>query len=111
GSFAMLGFLVFFQSLSFFIGSSGELSRAVFDAILGPSFYPPKIFEGTFLKIVFMTVIPVFFTTFLPYKLTMDFNWKEFLMLCVGSIFFFFIGYFAFYFGLKRYESGNMINI
>ncbi|MDD3119968.1 MAG: ABC-2 family transporter protein [Candidatus Gracilibacteria bacterium] len=82
GSFAMLGFMVFFQSLSFFIGSSRELSRAVFDAILGPSFYPPKIFEGTFLKIVFMTVIPVFFTTFLPYKLAMDFSWNEFLILC-----------------------------
>nr|MDD3719868.1 ABC-2 family transporter protein [Candidatus Gracilibacteria bacterium] len=111
GVAVFLGFMMIFVSLSFFIGSSKSIVKGVFEAILGPTHYPPGIFEGTFLKFVFMTVIPAFYIVFLPFELIKNFSLNGFLQLLLGSIIFFGLGYFTFYKGLKRYESGNMINI
>ena len=105
-----LWFLLIFTSLSFFIWSSRNLVRWVFEAILSPGHYPPTIFEWTVLKYIFMTLIPVYFVVFLPYELAMNFDLIWFVKLLFGSLFFLFLWVFTFYTGLKKYESGNMLN-
>lgn len=106
------GFMLIFQSLGFWLGSSREISKAILISILWPSLYPEKIFAWSFFAILFKTFIPVFFIIHLPYRmLTLDFSLINSLMLIGASIFFFGLWYTLFYKWLKRYESGNTINI
>jgi ABC-2 type transport system permease protein len=105
-------FMTIFESLAFWIGSSKELSRGVFDAILWPSHYPPGIFKWIVFKVMFMTVIPVFFFAYLPYDIiTSWFSLQKMLLLAGAAIFFWWLWTFVFYRGLRRYESGNMMNV
>ncbi|MCX6823511.1 MAG: ABC-2 family transporter protein [candidate division SR1 bacterium] len=106
------GFMVAFESLAFWIGSSRELSRGIFEAILGPSHYPSGIFKGMIFKVMFMTIIPVFFVAYLPYDIvSSEFTLRKILLLLGATIFFGGLGTFVFYRGLRKYESGNMMNI
>ena len=109
-SITFLWFLLIFVSLSFFIWSSRNLIRWVMEAILAPGHYPPGIFEWTFLKYIFMTIIPVYFVMFLPYELSVNFTLLWFLKLLSWSLFFLFLWVFTFCKWLKRYESGNILN-
>lgn len=106
-----LGFMMIFVSLSFFIWSSKSIVRGMFEWILWPTHYPPGIFEWTFLKFIFMTIIPAFYIVFLPFELVKDFDFNWFIILLISAIVFFSLWYFTFYKWLKRYESWNMINM
>ncbi|MDP2103657.1 MAG: ABC-2 family transporter protein, partial [Candidatus Gracilibacteria bacterium] len=88
GALIFLGFMILFQSLTFYMGSSRELSRAMFELMLGPTHYPPKIYEGSFLKILFLTVMPVYYAFFFPYELVQEFNLTKFLYVVLATIFF-----------------------
>lgn len=106
-----LWFMMIFVSLSFFVWSSKSIVKWVFEAILWPTHYPPGIFEHSFLKFVFMTVIPAFYIVFLPFELIKNFTFNWFISLLLWAMIFFWLGYFTFYKWLKRYESWNMINV
>lgn len=105
-----LWFLLIFVSLAFFIWSSRNLVKWIFEAVLWPSHYPPGIFEWTILKYVFMTILPIFYVIFLPYKLVINFDIMWFFVLICWSLFFLFLWVYTFYLWLRRYESGNMLN-
>lgn len=106
------GFMLIFESLWFWMGSSRELSRAVFEAVLWPSHYPQWIFQSLFFKILFLTVLPIFFVAYLPYNMvSFDFSISNIALLIWWSLFFCSLGYFLFYRWLKRYESWNMMNV
>lgn len=102
-------FIVFAESLSFYIWSSKELSRAMFELLLWPSNYPEKIYEWTFFKYLFASVVPVYYAFYLPFNLAMHFDWKWFLILHLTAIIFFSLWYFSFYNWLKLYESWNLL--
>lgn len=105
-------FMIMFESLAFRIGSSRELSKWIFEAVLGPSHYPPDIFKWIVFKIMFMTIIPVFFVAYLPYDIVSSaFSIQKILILVWATIFFWVVGAFVFYRWLRKYESGNMINV
>ncbi len=108
-AFIILWFLIFFHSLTFFIWSSEQLSRWAGDSIMWPSMYPPEIYQWTWLKPIFMSVIPVFYTTFLPFALVQNFSLSGFAVLIIACIVFLSIGVFTFNKGLKKYESWNMV--
>lgn len=109
-SLIFLGFMIFVESLSFFIWSSKELSKATFEMLLWPWNYPEKTFENSFFKYLFITIIPVFYTYYLPYNLSINFELKWFIILHLAAILFLFIWNYTFKKWLKRYESGNLIN-
>jgi len=105
-------FMVVFESFAFRLWSSRELSRGIFEAILGPSHYPPGIFKGMIFKVLFMTIIPVFFVTYLPYQIiSFEFSIQKVLLLLGATIFFASLWTFVFYRGLRKYESGNLMNL
>jgi ABC-2 type transport system permease protein len=110
-SFTFLGFMLIFISLSFYIWSSRNIIRWVFESILWPSHYPPWIFDWTILKYVFMTIIPVYFTVYGQFELVLNFSLWGLIRLILWSMFFLSLGTLIFYRGLKKYESGNMINV
>jgi len=109
-SFTFIWFMLIFQSLSFFIWSSRNIVRWIFESLLWPSHYPPGIFEWTVLKYIFMTIIPIYFIIFAPFELVMNFSFQKLLFLIFWSLFFVFLWIWVFYKWLKRYESGNMLN-
>lgn len=106
------GFMVMFESFAFWLWSSKELSRGVFDGVLGPSHYPPGIFKGMVFKVVFMTILPAFFVAYLPYDIiSSPFDIRKILLLLWATVVFLWLWIFVFYRWLRRYESGNMMNI
>lgn len=107
GTLVFVGFMAAIHSLSFRMGNVNEFAKALFEWTLWPSHYPPSVFDGTFLKFLFMTVLPVYFVWFLPYKLLMNFDWQWFALLLFASIVSLSIGGYMFYSGLRHYESGN----
>lgn len=109
-SFVFLWFMLIFVSLSFFIWSSKNIVKWMFESVLWPSHYPPWILEWTIIKYFFMTIIPVFYVVFLPYNLLQNFTWYWFFILICSAIFFMSLWIFVFYKWLEKYESGNMLN-
>jgi ABC-2 type transport system permease protein len=106
----LLWFMIFFHSLAFFMWSSKNLTTGMFEWILWPSHYPPWIFESSFLKYIFMSILPVYFIVFWEYNLIKSFDINNFIILLLWSFFFLFLWIFTFYKWLKKYESGNIIN-
>jgi ABC-2 type transport system permease protein len=109
-SFTFLGFMIIFNSLSFYIWSSKNIVTWMFEWVLWPSHYPPWIYDGSFLKYVFLTILPVYFIIFWEFKLILNFDFLLLLKLLLASIFFLSFWFFVFYKWLKKYESWNMIN-
>lgn len=107
--FVFLWFLLISLSLSFFIWSSKELSRSLFELILWPWNYPQKIFEWTMFKLLFITIVPVYYTFYLPFNLVRQFEWNWFIILHISALLFMWVWIYIFNKWLKRYESWNQI--
>ncbi|MDF2962332.1 MAG: hypothetical protein K0S39_4067 [Paenibacillus sp.] len=110
---AMLIFMFFVttvQSLAFFIGNAEGLGQQLFNGLLAFSTYPTGIFSG-WGKLILFTVIPAGFISYLPIGLLRAVE-PAFLGKALGVAGLLTLGGTAFfYFGLKRYSSGNMIGI
>lgn len=106
----LLSFGVILGSLSFFIGSSGETARQGLFGILSISSYPISIFKG-WPKIFLLTIIPAGFVTGIPVELLKNFNLNWFIYMTLATITFATIAITMFKLGVKKYESGNLINV
>ena len=104
------GFTIITQSLSFYFGNFEEAADQLFHALLGFTLYPQTTFYGA-LKFIMFTIIPAFFVATLPVELIKNFSWKWFLVLVVFAICIFIAAVIVFNRGLKKYESGNLINV
>ena len=112
GAITFLSATIVYHSLAFFMRSSERIADNSGDVILGPSFYPQSIFEGSVLKIIYLTVFPTFFITYYPYNFLMNsMDMNSLLLTIIGSIFFAAFASFVFYRGLRRYESGNIVQV
>jgi ABC-2 type transport system permease protein len=103
-------FVIIAQSLAFFIGNAEGIGQQLFNGILAFSTYPTGIFSG-WGKLVLFTIIPAGFISYLPIGLLRSlepvFVWQVAgvaLLLMVGGTAFF-------YYGLKRYSSGNAMGM
>ncbi|MGI6162612.1 MAG: ABC transporter permease [Bacillota bacterium] len=102
------GFSVLAGSLAFFIGNSENVAAQVFNSLIHFSTYPSVIFHGT-IKVVLFTLIPAGFINSVPVKVVRDFDPLFFLGLICASIFFLSAANYVFNLGLRRYESGNLV--
>jgi ABC-2 type transport system permease protein len=103
-------FLVVTQSIAFFISGFDQGASAVRRLLAIVSPYPFSIFPSPF-KYFLMTLIPTFFIVTLPAKLVDNFSVKIFVILVCVCIVSSFIAHIIFKAGLRRYESGNMVNV
>lgn len=103
----IVGVMIIFQSLSFWIGNSTKLADSVFQAMIGSATYPPEIFSSIFLKILIVTVVPVYFTAFMPYTLVKHFSWIGFGELALVAACVIVLAAYIFKRWLRRYESGS----
>jgi ABC-2 type transport system permease protein len=103
-------FVVILQSFGFFVGNFEETGDRVFGILLGLCLYPATTFSGV-LKFITLVIIPAFFVVWVPLNLLKLFQWQSFLLLIGFWLITLGLAVFIFNQGLKRYESGNLINL
>lgn len=113
---SLLAALIFFnfilitQSIAFFVGNFEDAAEHLFHALLGFTLYPQTTFYGA-LKVIMFTIIPAFFIATVPVQLIKSFSPTLFLGMLACWLATSLIALIVFRAGLRRYESGNLINI
>ncbi len=105
-----VGFSVLAGSLAFFIGNSEGIAGQMANSLIHFSTYPSAIFHGG-IKVVLFTVVPAGFINSIPVKVIRDFDPPFFAALIVAAFGFVWAGNRLFKAGLKRYESGNLVQV
>lgn len=105
----LLAFAVILGSLSFYLGSAVEISNQGMMGVLSIGSYPFSVFSG-YTKFILLTLIPAGFVSGVPVELirNFDFGWFLLMLLCVVVLWA--VAIIIFKIGIKRYESGNLIN-
>lgn len=94
--------------LTFFIGNAGTVAETIMIFIITLETYPEGIYKG-YVKWIIFSLLPAGFITFVPVRLLNCFDWNTLLLLFVIDAAYLVLGYWFFKFGLKKYESGNLI--
>lgn len=106
----LFSFRLILSTLAFFADNTERLSHNIFLTFLTFTSQPASIFTGWY-KVMFLTVIPSGFISLYPVSLIKNFNWYDFACFNFGIGFFAIFSIWFFYFGLKRYTSGNRFGI
>lgn len=109
-AFLFIGFSIFTGSLTFFLGNSESLAEQWRYAMITFSTYPATLFEGG-VKIILYTVIPAVFVSYYPILALRSLSLIDAAYAVAGSIAVLAAGTSVFYFGLRRYESGNLMEM
>lgn len=110
GGMITFNFVVIVFSFAFYFGDYQESGDRWFWTLFNFSLYPQNFFTG-WLKIISLGVVPVFFVTAIPVKLIQSFSWSNLLLMIGFWVVSLVFALWLFNNGLKRYESGNMINV
>jgi ABC-2 type transport system permease protein len=105
-----IGFGVLSGSLSFFVGNAGTLADQWRNITISFSTYPPTLFRGA-VKIVLYTLIPAGLASYLPVETLRSMSVGYALLSVCGAAALLAAGTGAFYLGLRRYESGNLVSM
>ncbi len=96
------------HSLTFYFGNMEAVGRTLWEFTITFSIYPETIFKGP-VKALIMTALPIGFITHIPLRLVYNFSWGTLLLLFVVTAAYALLAFGLYMFGLKRYESGNLI--
>lgn len=110
GGLVLLSFTIIAQSLVFFLGNSQGLADQIMFSIITFSTYPEHLFKGV-VRAVLYTLIPAAFVSYLPVTLLHQFSWPLFGLLVAVAVVFVALAFGVFYWGLRRYESGNLLQM
>lgn len=97
-------------SLAFFLGNTEGLMQPVFGALISFSTYPMNIFHGV-VRLLLFTLLPAGFISFVPLLLLRHYSWLLLLGLIGATSVFVALALGIFTFGLRRYESGNLMGM
>jgi ABC-2 type transport system permease protein len=110
GATVFLAFIVLVQSLAFWLGIMSNLAGLAFNAIITFGIYPITLFDN-YAKLILFTLIPAAFIGAVPAEFIRTFTWQSLAELLVGAVIFLLLAVAVFRLGLKRYESGNAIQV
>jgi ABC-2 type transport system permease protein len=105
-----VGFGVLTGSLSFFMGNASSLADQWRFAMITFSTYPSVLFEGA-IKLLLYTLVPAGFVSYLPVQALRDLAPRYALLTFGGALGVLVAGVLVFYVGLRRYESGNLMEM
>lgn len=108
GAIIVIAFAVIVGSLSFWFIKADNFSENLNGAILHFATYPDSIFKNS-IKLILYTVIPVGIANYMPLHVMLQFNFFEFFIVILGTIFISILSYVIFNIGLKRYSSTNLM--
>jgi len=97
-------------SLAFYFNNFEFTSERWFWTLFGFILYPQSFFTGWF-KVITLTIIPLFFIIGLPVRLIQSFNATDLLYMLGFWLLTLILALVVFSRGLRRYESGNLINL
>ncbi|HEY9731240.1 MAG TPA: ABC-2 family transporter protein [Drouetiella sp.] len=109
-AFLFVGFSIFTGSLTFFLGNSESVAEQWRYAMITFSTYPATLFEGA-VKILLYTLIPAVFVSYYPIIALRQLSLFHAGIAVAGSLAVVAAGVFVFYYGLRRYESGNLMEM
>ena len=101
---------VLIGSLAFFIENAEETNQTLTMALVAFSSYPLSIYQG-FTRILILLIIPAGFLAGVPVELLKNFNLTWLLYMSGFTIILLIISVTVFYFGLRKYESGNLLYV
>ena len=103
-------FSIIVGSLAFFLGNASNLATALEFALISFSTYPSGLFEGA-AKFLTFTLLPAAFIGALPVEAIRDLSLYKTALVLLGTLVFAALSVIVFYAGLKRYESGNLLEM
>jgi ABC-2 type transport system permease protein len=103
-------FRIMAGSFAFFLGSASNLATALEFALISLSTYPSILFEGT-AKLITFTLLPAAFIGALPVEAIRDISLEKTMLVLLGTLVFAALAVMVFYAGVKRYESGNLLEM
>jgi ABC-2 type transport system permease protein len=98
------------HSLSFWLGPIEGLANRYCDSLYLFALYPSNIYSDI-LRFMMFTVLPAGLISYLPVELVREFSWDKLAGVVGGALFLAALSFFVFYQGLRRYESGNQVNV
>lgn len=110
GAMVFAAFLILVNSLAFWTGIVSSLSNLMVNAIITFGIYPITLFDN-YAKLILFTVVPAALMGALPADFVRAFTWQTLAQLLFGAMMFLGLAITVFRLGLKRYESGNAIQI
>jgi len=105
-----IGFSVLTGSLGFFVGNAEVITEQWRYALIMFGTYPFSLFDGN-VRIVLSTVVPAAFVSFYPVEALRHLSLIDAVCAFSGSVAVTAFGTTAFYYGLSRYESGNLMEM
>lgn len=109
GGITIVSTSVIFSSLAFWFGRVETFSNTINSIMTNFATYPDGIFKGI-IKILFYTLLPLGFTTYVPVNILITFDLPKFLILLGATILYGGVAFLIFNLGLKRYSSTNLMN-
>jgi ABC-2 type transport system permease protein len=103
-------FRIMAGSFAFFLGSASNLATALEFALISLSTYPSVLFEGA-AKLITFTLLPAAFIGALPVEAIRDISLEKTMLVLLGTLVFAALAVVVFYAGVKRYESGNLLEM
>lgn len=97
-------------SFGFFIGNAEMLSRHWEDALITFSLYPLGLFSDR-TRLILFTIIPAAFISHVPVEAIRHLSLQLVLVCWLSSLAILATAVAVFYFGLRRYESGNLMGM
>jgi ABC-2 type transport system permease protein len=107
-TFVGLGILA--GSLSFYIGNASSLADEWKFAVISFSTYPPSLFDGA-VKLLLFTLVPAGFVSYIPVEALRTMSVEKLCLAALGAVGVLGLATCVFYYGLRRYESGNLISM
>lgn len=104
------GFSVLTGSLSFYLGNASALAEQWRFAMITFSTYPAILFDGA-VKVLLYSLIPAAFVTYLPVEALRRLSLGHGALALLGALAVLAAGVLLFYHGLRRYESGNLMEM
>ncbi|MBY0357936.1 MAG: ABC-2 family transporter protein [Candidatus Obscuribacterales bacterium] len=105
-----LGFSILSGSLAFWLGNAENVCDQWRFAMITFSTYPASLFDGQ-AKLFLYTIIPAGFCSYFPVQALKENSLLYASYSMLGALAVFVLGVVAFYIGLRRYESGNMLEM
>lgn len=98
------------HSLAFWLGPIETLAQKYCDSLFLFALYPSNIYSDI-LRFMMFTVLPAGLISYLPVELVREFSWLHLGGVVGGALFLWCLAFAIFYSGLRRYESGNQVNV
>ena len=110
GGIILTSVAVMWGSLAFWFGKVDMVANTMNGLPTSFATYPDGIFKG-FIKILFYTIIPIGFSSYIPIHIITDFNIYYLFVVLSITVIFVILAFLIFYKGLKKYGSSNLMNV